>query len=227
MLYGFLLNKKAECESQIFFSRLEFIVETRCSSGVKTVGEHLQCISHNTGLISWVYQCWIGTLVSYGYEGCADCCLCQPTAREGGAISHARHEISRTFFPLPYQSTIIFLHALLKCPLQGAGQDAAAALAKKPAWSRLINLWFHFYFTLTFRLHRRGKKTQLSTRPSAISAEFCLVLHAWLRSLITSFTQIYHSLGQGKVITSAILHLSLCWMFSPSTPNNGDSCVRA
>lgn len=85
-------------------------------------------------------------VVLAGYEGCADCCLCQPTAREGGAISHARHEINRTFFFLPYQSSIIFLHALLKCPLLGAGQDTAAALAKKPGLKQTDKFAISFLF---------------------------------------------------------------------------------
>lgn len=48
--------------------------------------------------------------------------------KEGPFPMHAQN-----LFFLPYQSSITFLHALLKCHLQDAGQDTAAALAKKPA----------------------------------------------------------------------------------------------
>lgn len=37
-------------------------------------------------------------VVLAGYEGCADCCLRQPTAREGGAISHARLRLFFFYF---------------------------------------------------------------------------------------------------------------------------------
>lgn len=160
MLYGFLLNKKAECESQIFFSRLEFIVETRCSSGVKTMGEHLQCISHNTGLISWVYQCWIGTLGSYLRDK-----RVVPTA-----VSVSPQQEKEGPFPMQYMRCAEFLFSTLSVIYHIFARASQVSFTR--CWPRYCcstgqetclkqtdnSDWFHFYFTLTFRLHRCCKK---------------------------------------------------------------------
>lgn len=144
-----------------FFSRLEFTVETRCSSGVKTGGEHLQRISHNTGLISWVYQCWIGTLGSYlrdmrDMKVVPTPVSVSPQQEKEGPLIMRDMRCARFPPPPPSQSSTIFLHHF--SDFQGTGQDTAAALDKKPSWSRLINWWFHFNLTRSFRLHRRSKK---------------------------------------------------------------------
>lgn len=62
------LNKKADRASVIIVSRFAFIVDRRWSSSVKTVEEHLQFVSHNTGFKSWVTQCCIRTLGSYFWD---------------------------------------------------------------------------------------------------------------------------------------------------------------